>query len=162
MGGKGDHACSAEADIEQAAGEHRPKLLHHRDLVANAWLKSEQIISVHDNLLVLELNNDDLLTGIGKIDLPLPLRLGQGSAFTTDGLLEKVADSLVEHSFTREFHVAPVGDHGTHLRPYFTVQVQFEKARSFELEDPFASIALRGSLDEFLKRVAIDPGGGLW
>ena len=84
MRGKSNHSRSAEAHIKKSAGQHRTELFHHLDFVFNRRLKREQVVTVHNDFLALQLNDDHFLSSIRQVNLTLPFRLREQTSHPPD------------------------------------------------------------------------------
>ena len=152
--GDRQHARTLEAHVEEATREHPRDAPHQGDVPLERRLERQDVVPVHEDRLVVELEDRDLLRLIGEIELPLPLGLGELRAFPAHGPLQELAEAVLEDSLAGELDRAEIGDHRPRLGPHVAVEVDLEHALALEFEEPVASVALGARADELGERVA--------
>ena len=152
---EGDHSGSLKFNIEQSTRHHGGHLLHHPDFVVDGRLESQKVVSVDKDGFALKVQDRDFLSCVREIDFPGPFGFGKPSAFTRDGFLEQVADSLLEDAFTGKFYIASIGDHRSHLGPHRAIQIQLQHSLRFQLECALTAILLLCLIDKFFNAIAV-------
>ena len=156
--GDREHARSLEAHIEESAREHARHAAHQRDVPLERRLEREHIVAVHEDRLIVQLEDRDLLRLVGEIELALPLRLRELRAFAAHRALEELAEAVLEHALAGELDGAEVRDHRAGLRPHVAVEIDLEHALALELEEPVPAIALGAGAHELGERIPTSAG----